>query len=274
MRYTKTAAHPPVVTLNHLSWSYGDQQILDDLNAHIQSGVFTAILGPNGSGKTTLLHLIMKHLTPEKHCVYLQAKDIRTCAAREIARMVASVPQQTATGYTFSVYEMVMMGRYPHLRRFQAEGERDREVVRSALEKTETWQLQDKLIHEISGGELQRVVIARAIAQEPDVLALDEPTSHLDPRHQIAVLSLVRRLIREEGMSVLCVLHDLNAAMQYSDHVLLLDGGRIVQSGTAQEVLTAAHIEAVYGFSTSIISTASGRSFIVPAEEQYCEPTA
>lgn len=236
-----------IITLENLHWSYGEQEILKEITQEIQNGCFTGILGPNGSGKTTILRLMMRILHPEKNTVFFQSKEIHDYPRKEIARRIGTVPQQTDNSYPFSVYEMVMMGRYPHKGRLESLHHRDHDIVRMSLEKTQVYHLRNHAVHEISGGELQRVVIARALAQEPGILALDEPTSHLDPKHQLSILGLLKDLVRDEGISVICVLHDLNSAMRFSDQVLIINRGKIAYAGPPEEVITPEHIKEVYG---------------------------
>lgn len=252
-----------LISLEGLNWSYGEHEILRSITQEISEGCFTSILGPNGSGKTTMLRLMMRILDPDRNAVRLQGKDIHEYRRKDLARRIGSVPQQTDTSYPYSVYEMVMMGRYPHKRRLESLNWRDHEVVRSSLKTTDVCHLRRHGIHEISGGELQRVVIARALAQEPEILALDEPTSHLDPHHQLAILGLLRRLVTEQGISIICVLHDLNSAMRFSDQVMLLNHGRIVHAGTPEAALTADHIHEVYGINVKIQTLDDGTPYII-----------
>lgn len=206
---------------------------------------------------------MMRILHPEKDTVFFQGKEIHEYPRKEIARRIGTVPQQTDNSYPFSVYEMVMMGRYPHKKRLESLNYTDHDIVRTSLEKTQAYHLRDHAIHEISGGELQRVIIARALAQEPGILALDEPTSHLDPKHQLSILGLLKDLVRDEGISVICVLHDLNSAMRFSDQVLIINRGRIAYAGKPEEVLTPGHIKEVYGVDTLIESLDKGKPHVI-----------
>ena len=243
-------SHP--VSLKQLSWHYGTQQVLKDITQEIRGGCFTAILGPNGSGKTTMLKLLMRMLKPEADHVTLDGEDILSYPRRELARRIGSVPQHSSREHPYKVYEMVLMGRYPHKGRFEAMSTSDHDIVRRALKTTEVYHLKNHSILEVSGGELQRVIISRALAQEPDILALDEPTSHLDPRHQLSILHLLKHLVSDRDITVMCVLHDLNSAMHFSDRVILLDQGRIAGYGHTEQVLTPEHIKRVYGVDTQV----------------------
>jgi iron complex transport system ATP-binding protein len=203
------------------------------------------IIGPNGSGKTTLLRLSSRVLLPRKGNIYFQDKDIFRMDLKEFCRSVAFVSQDIATTFSFSALELVLMGRIPHLRRMQFETKKDIEISESALALTDSLGLKDKRIDELSAGERQRVVIARALAQEPVLLFLDEPTSHLDIGHQIQVMDLLKKLNREK-LTIIMVLHDLNLASAYCNRICLLDNGSIFKEGTPEEVLTYKNIEAVY----------------------------
>jgi len=260
-----------IIELRSASWSYdGKTAVLDNISCAISRGSFTTILGPNGSGKTTFLKTVLRMLPPQENTIYLEKRDILKWTQKGIAREIGMVPQNTYSQYTFTVEEIITMGRYPHLDRFSPLGSHDKKQIRAAMEKTETFGLRSHTIHEISGGELQRVIIARALAQEPNILALDEPTSHLDPKHRLSILKLLKQLSREEHITVICIMHDLNSAMQYSDHILLLNAGTVYTSGRPEDVLTPEIIRNVYGIETQLISSGTARPYIV---EQNNETT-
>ncbi|WP_319559021.1 ABC transporter ATP-binding protein [Marispirochaeta sp.] len=233
-------------------FSYGDHQVVRNVSLMVRPGEFTAIIGPNGSGKTTLLKNLLRILNPEKGMVLLDGRDINGLSRREYARSAGSVPQNPALDYEYSVKEIVLMGRYPHLGRFQSLSPRDHEIARKAMLRADILDLQHHRITQVSGGEAQRVVIARALTQEPRILALDEPTNHLDIRHQAAILTLLKELCRDQGIAVVAILHDLNFALSYGDTVLLLQEGSVFRSGNAREVLTPEAIRAVYGVEAAI----------------------
>jgi len=230
-----------------ISFSYGAEPILDQVSFTVPTGQLLGIIGPNGSGKSTLLRNISRTLKPHLGRVLLENRDITSMGSLEIARQMAVVPQENSYDFPFTVEEIVMMGRTPHLGRFQQEGPRDRKIVEEALTITNCAHLAHKAVTELSGGERQRVTIARALAQEPKILLLDEPTAHLDINHQTEILNIVRRLNRDLGLTVIMVLHDLNLASEYCDQLLLLKGGRIFKMGPPQEVITRESIAAVYG---------------------------
>lgn len=226
---------------------YDQTTILREFSLQVASGEFLAIAGPNGSGKSTLVKAVTGTLPVHGGRICAGDRDLRTLSVRERARIVAVLSQETAVEFDFTVEEMVMMGRLPHLHRFRGESERDRNVVREAMLQTNTYHLRDRPITRLSGGERQRVLMARALAQEPQVLVLDEPTSHLDIAHQVELLDLVRRLNRDRSVTVLAVLHDLNLAALYASRLLMIREGRRFAEGAPDEVVTEENVAAVYG---------------------------
>ncbi len=235
-----------LLTINNLCGGYGKEFIIKDISFGIKRGDFLGIIGPNGSGKSTLLRLMSRVLTPEKGKIALEEKDINSMDLKEFCRKVAFVPQDTLINFSFSVEEIVLMGRIPHLKRLQFETKTDFLIAQNALSLTDTLYLKEKDIDELSAGERQRVIIAKALTQEPILLLLDEPTSHLDIGHQIQILDLLRKLNREENLTIVMVLHDLNLASEYCNRIILLNEGRIFKEGLPEEVLTYQNIETVY----------------------------
>ncbi len=242
---------PPVLPLAlkilDVECAYGATKVLNGVTFSIGQGDFVGIIGPNGSGKSTLLRCISRVLKPTRGAVMLEGQDLYSMAPRNVARQMAIVPQETAVNYSFTVEEIIMMGRSPHLRRFQTEGEKDFAIVRRAMELTNTQDLAGRPVTALSGGERQRVIIAKALAQEPEIILLDEPTSHLDINHQIEILGLLKRLNKENGVTVVSVFHDLNLAAEYCQRLILMQGGRVFDLGRPETVLTAANIKEVYG---------------------------
>ena len=230
-----------------ITCAYGGSDVLSDVSLYVDAGEFVAIAGPNGSGKTTLLRALSRVLQPRTGAALLEGRSVYGMSAGEVARSMAVVPQETAIDFDFTVREIVMMGRAPHLGRFQTEGEGDVKAVEAALERTGCRAFQDRSILELSGGERQRVILARAFAQEPKVLLLDEPTAHLDLAFQIQILRLVRELRDEKKTAVLAAMHDLNLAATYADRMVLLSGGRVKASGPPGEVLTEVAVKEVFG---------------------------
>jgi iron complex transport system ATP-binding protein len=241
-----------VIKTKNINWAYNGTKVLDNVSIDIRFGTFTGILGPNGAGKTTLLKLILNLLHVEKDSILIRGTDIKTYSRKELARIEAYVPQSVKIDFHFTVEQVVMMGRTPFMGRFDRESIKDIRIAEWAMKETGVLELKEKLITHLSGGELQRVVIARALTQEPVLLALDEPTSHLDIHHQINILSILRTLAKREGLTIIAVLHDVNHALEYCDNLFLLDQGKIVNSGSPEKVITPEVMKDVYNLNVEI----------------------
>lgn len=253
------------INIKDLHWKYGDHLILDDINIEIEKGKFYSIVGPNGSGKTTLLKNILKHLEPKKNTLYIEDIDVTTLSSNDMGKRIASVPQNTRIDFEFTTLDIVMMGRTPHLKRFEIEGEMDLKICREAMEKTDIWRFKDKLIQELSGGEKQRVIVARAIAQQADILLLDEPISHLDIHHQVELLETVSDLNEKKEITVVAVLHDLNLAAQYSDYIFLLSQGKVLSYGEPEDVIREEIITKAFKTNVCIIKNPiTGKPHVIP----------
>ena len=235
-----------LLKINNLSGGYHKETIIKNISLEIDKGDFMGIIGPNGSGKTTLLRLMSRVLIPQKGNIALEGKNIAHMELKEFAQLIAFVPQDTLITFPFTVWEIVLMGRIPHLKRLQLETKKDFSIVENSLVITDALYLKEKRIDELSSGERQRVIIARALAQEPLLLFLDEPTSHLDIGHQVQILDLLKRLNRQNNLTIVMVLHDLNLASEYCNRIVLLNEGRIFKEGSPSDVLTYQNIEAVY----------------------------
>ena len=236
-----------VLRFRKVGFRYGQSWALKDLNLDVQQGEVLGILGPNGSGKSTLLKVVDGILIPQAGEVLLKDRPVSTYQRSHLARQVAMVAQENHFRFSFSALEVVLMGRFAHLKRFQFEGKGDMEVAIKSLEDTHCLEFAERSINELSGGEKQRVLIARALAQEPTVILLDEPTSFLDLRFKRDVFDLISSLSHDRGLSVLVVSHDIDLAAQYSDRIAMLKEGHIYSTGVPHEVITASNIEAVYG---------------------------
>lgn len=237
----------PLLQVKNLSCGYGKDPVLRDIGLEIREREIVTLIGPNGSGKTTLLRAMTRILRPLGGSVLYRGRDIWGFPARELAREIA-VCSQTVEETAGTVAQYVLLGRLPYFTRWQlVERRSDRRIVAKYLDMTGISGLMDRPMRDLSGGEKQLAAIARALCQEPALLVLDEPTSHLDIGHQARILDLVAALTREMRITVLMVLHDLNLASAYSDRVVLLHGGRISRAGTPEEVLTYQAIEEVYG---------------------------
>jgi iron complex transport system ATP-binding protein len=226
---------------------YGSTKILDSINFSASHGELMGIIGPNGSGKTTLLRTISRILKPKVGTILLESRDVQGMKDKEFSRNFASVPQDTTINFDFSALDIVLIGRNPHLGRLELETEKDIEIARRSMELTNCWRLAERPITELSGGERQLVIIARALTQETKVLLLDEPTSHLDIKYQIEIMELLKRLTAEEKLIVIAVIHDLNLAARYCDRLVLLHEGKIITLGTQTQVLTAENIKNTFG---------------------------
>jgi iron complex transport system ATP-binding protein len=235
-----------LLRVNNLYGGYGAELVVRDISLEIKKGEFIGVIGPNGSGKSTLLRLMSRALLPQAGRVSFSGQDINQMGGKAFARQVAFVSQDTRINFSFSVWEIVLMGRIPHLKRMQSETKGDAEIAARALSFTDTLKIREKGIDEISAGERQRVLIAKALAQEPVLLFLDEPTSHLDIAHQVQIMDLLKRLNRQNRLTIIIVLHDLNLASEYCSRIILFDQGRIFKDGTPEDVLTYQNIESVY----------------------------
>ncbi|MBX3069421.1 MAG: ABC transporter ATP-binding protein [Thermomicrobiales bacterium] len=232
---------------------YGERTIVNDLTVSITEGAITAIAGPNGCGKSTLLRSIARLMKPAHGAVLLNGQDIHQQSTREVARQLAMLPQSSSIPNGITVVDLVGYGRYPHQGLLRSPSRKDRDVIEWAIDVTGLNDLRDRTVDTLSGGERQRAWIALALAQESGVLLLDEPTTFLDVRYQLEVLSLVRRLNAERGITVGWVLHDLNQAAAFSDHIIMLRDGEIAVQGSPLEVMTPAAIGQVFGIDVSVI---------------------
>jgi iron complex transport system ATP-binding protein len=238
---------------------------LRDVSLELAPGELLGLVGPNGSGKTTLFRAVTALVPALAGEVRIAGWDTAGLPQRELARLVAVVPQNPQLPEAFTALEAVLMGRTPHLRLLQAEGPADLKAVRRAMVATDSWALADRLIGELSGGERQRVVVARALAQEAQLLLLDEPTAHLDIGHQAAVLELMRAFCRGEGKAVLAAVHDLTLAAQYCHRLVMLDRGTVVAEGKPEEVLRVETLERVYETRVQVFPhPTTGRPVVAP----------
>ena len=240
------------ISLHEIGFSYGGREVLKNVSCTFDQGVVTGLIGPNGTGKTTLLKLASGELKPGQGAILLDSKPVRSMSAKARARRIATVPQRAKLSFDFSVMDMVLMGRQPHLRRFEREGAKDNEIAMQAIERMGIAHLKDRNARALSGGEWQRVLIARALCQQTDVILLDEPVSNLDIRHQMEVLSTIRELAHERKAAAVVVLHDLNLAAHYCDKLILLSEGDIAAQGSAGAVITPTLMKSVYGIDASV----------------------
>jgi len=236
----------PILQIKDIGFRYQKKQVLRRVSFDVKKGEIIGIIGPNGSGKTTLLKIIDGLLFPQEGEILVEGEFLRQKNRKELAGIIAFVPQEFSLVFPFSVQEIVMMGRYPHLNNLRFEGNDDYRIVREAMEMTDTLHLSKRMIHHISGGERQRVLIARALAQKPRIILLDEATAFLDIKYQIALFELIKKLNKLRGLTVIVVTHDINLAGQYTDRIILLQEGKIHSIGTPGQVITEGNINEVY----------------------------
>lgn len=264
-----------ILNAKDLTLQYEQRKVVEGLSTEIPEGKVTMIVGANACGKSTLLRGLSRLLKPAGGAVTLDGKDIHTRPARELARTLGLLPQHPTAPDGITVRDLVGRGRYPHQGFFRSWSAADDAAVQRALEATDTFGLAERSIDELSGGQRQRVWIAMALAQETDVLLLDEPTTYLDLAHQVEVLDLVTDLNRSRGTTVAIVLHDLNLAARYADHVIAMKGGRIVAEGPAIDVVTEELVFNVFGLESRVVpDPISGTPLIVPIGRHHASPVS
>jgi iron complex transport system ATP-binding protein len=237
-----------------ISLAYDERSVIEDLSIEIPEGRITSVVGPNGCGKSTLLRSMARLMKPRRGAVYLDGDAISNLPTREVAKRLGILPQDPQAPEGLTVREIAAQGRYPHQSFFRQWSKSDEHAVERALETTGVLDLADRSLDTLSGGQRQRAWISMALAQETDTLLLDEPTTFLDMAHQLEVLQLLKRLNRDEGRTILMVLHDLNNASRYSDHVVALCRGGVHTSGSPQEVITPGMLSEVFGVEADIVN--------------------
>ena len=236
----------PILKLNNISFKYEDKEVLKNIDLDVNPGEILGILGPNGSGKSTLLRIMDGILTPQSGEILINGESYHGFKRSHLAREVAMVAQENHFRFSFSCIEVVLMGRFPHLKRLQFEDHNDLKIAMESLKATHALEFAERSIHDLSGGERQRVLIARALAQEPGVILLDEPTSFLDLKFKREVFKLIASLSKEKGLGVAIVSHDIDLVAQYCSKVVLLKNGSVYRTGDPDTVVTAENIEYVY----------------------------
>jgi len=249
----------PAISVNNLNYSYGKISVLRDISFNIQRSDFLIIIGPNGSGKTTLLRLLAGIISAGDGRIDVLGNSVEYYNRKALARKIAYVPQTVPVDFPFTVSEVVLMGRSPHLGMLGLEREKDMVIAKQAMEFTELEHLAHRKTHQLSGGECQRVFIARAICQETEIILLDEPTASLDLAHQTRIMDLMEKLQKERDITVVMVSHDVNLAAMYGKTLLLLKEGQIVGQGKPDEVLTFQTLEAAYGCTLLVDESPLGR---------------
>ncbi|WP_430332600.1 ABC transporter ATP-binding protein [Rhodococcus sp. ACT016] len=263
-----TTAHPtpaPRLVAENLTLGYGDRVIVEGLDVEIPTGVITTVIGPNGCGKSTMLRALGRLLKPRAGTVLLDGKAISSMRTKDVARTLGMLPQSPVAPEGLTVADLVARGRHPHQSWIRQWSSDDEGEVARALALTGVADLADRPVDQLSGGQRQRAWISMALAQGTDILLLDEPTTYLDLSHSVEVLDLVDRMHEEMGRTVIMVLHDLNLAVRYSDHLIVMAEGRIVASGKPQDVISAELLEEVFGLEAAVIDDpVSDRPLIVP----------
>ena len=254
-----------VIEIKDLHFGYNGEEILKGISLDLERGEILGVIGPNGSGKSTLIKLVSGLLSPWKGDVTLMDRPLHSYSRRAIAQRIASVSQNIERDFPFTVREIVAMGRAPYLGRFSVETKGDKEIIEDALALTDIARYVNRFPYQLSGGECQRMVIARALAQEPEILLMDEPTSHLDLNHQIEINRLILKLKEEKGIGVIYVTHDLNIAAECCDRIIMLKKGEIVAQGRPFDVINAGNISHVYGCRTIVDENpGTGRPRVTP----------
>ena len=235
-----------IVKLEHVGFRYNEHWVLKDVSLEAEEGQFIGILGPNGSGKTTLLNVIDGIIKPQEGEIWINGTSSNKLKRENLAKIIAVVPQESLMIFPFTVQEVVLMGRAPHLGKWRFEGETDFKIARQAMEMTDTISLMSRSMNALSAGERQRVLIARALAQQPRIMLLDEPTAFLDIKHQIDFFDLIKALNKNQTLTVIGVTHDINLASLYCDRIILLRDGHIHCMGSPEEAIAESHIKEVY----------------------------
>jgi len=257
-----------ILKVQDINFSYDLKTVLHSISMDVSPGEFIGVIGPNGSGKSTLLKLLGGVLKSDSGQLHFKETNYLDYKQKQLAQSITWVPQEHPMAFNFKVSEIVLMGRHPYLSTFTFEGEDDMKIAHSAMESTQTLQFAQRNFNEISGGEKQRVVIAGAIAQEPELMILDEPTSALDIKYQIQILNILKQLNENQQTTIILALHDLHLASKFCTRLILLNEGEIFKDGKTEDVLQKEPIEKVYGVKVHIIHDQNGNIIISP--DQLC----
>lgn len=262
MKTNETVQEKPAMEVKELSFAYGDNKVLKNTSLVIKRGKVTTIMGANGCGKSTLFSLMTKNLVPRKGKVLLNGKNIQNLHLTDFAKRVSIVHQYNSSSDDITVERLVSYGRTPHMKMLGGRSKEDERLVRWAMEVTNLIKYRDREVSKLSGGQRQRVWIAMALAQNTEILFLDEPTTYLDIRYQIEILQLIRKLNREYGITIVMVLHDINQAICFSDQVIGLKDGKVVVEGMPDQVITTESLRQLYGIDLGV-ATVEGRKFVL-----------
>lgn len=263
------------IRIKNVEFSYSSVPVLSDISLDIGGPCFVSILGPNGVGKSTLIHCINKILQPSSGAVFIDGKDVKDISIKDLAKDVGYVPYSANDSFPLSVVDTVMMGRHPHARWNTLD--RDLDIVYDTLRMLGISHLAMRQFNELSAGQHQKVMLARGLVQEPEILLLDEPTSNLDIRHQLDVTKMLKRLSEEKGILIVMISHDINIAAKFADKVILMFQGRIFDVGTPKEVITEDNLRSVYGVTSEIVDD-DGRPHVILKDAlpmtESCNPSA
>lgn len=254
------------ISIENASFSYGlgEENLLDKINLNIEKGKFIGILGPNGCGKSTLLKVILKYLNPKEGIIKIENKELKEYTQSELAEILSFVPQKSSLTMPLTVEDVVYMGRVPYIKnRWTGFDREDREKVEKIMQMLKIDKFKNRVIFSLSGGEFQRVLLARALAQNTNIMLLDEPTSALDMNYALEIMRLTSYFVQNESLTAVMVLHDLNLASMYCDSIILLKNGKIAYEGTPKELFRPEILEEIYGFNCEVIEN-NGFSYVIP----------
>ncbi|OPX81037.1 MAG: Cobalamin import ATP-binding protein BtuD [Methanosaeta sp. PtaB.Bin087] len=252
------------LAITDLSFGYNGKATIKDVFLEVERGEVVSLVGPNGAGKSTLIKCIDRILRPQRGTVLVDGKAASLMGSKDFSRMMGYVPQSTKEIFPYTVFDIVLMGRRPHIGWRVTGG--DVKVVAKTLKFMGIEQFASRYFDELSGGEKQKIAMARAIVQEPEILLLDEPTSNLDIKHQLEVMRTVRLLVEKGGISAIMAMHDLNLASRFSDKIVMLKDGRVFEMGRPESVLIPENIEKVYGVRAEVIKDSTGRPYVMPID--------
>lgn len=251
------------IVLKNVTFSYEEKPVLKDISLKFEKGTFNAIIGPNGAGKTTLLRIISGYLKPDSGAATLNGVDVHTITVKNLAKKMALVPQNSHMDFDFTVQDIVLSGRHAHISKFRGEQDNDYKISNDAMKQTGIYELKNRSVMTLSGGEWQRMIIARAICQQSEIMLLDEPVSNLDMANQAEILKTVKDAVVGTGITAICVLHDLSLAMNFCDNTAIISNNELFAFGKTKDVLKKENILTVYGTDTEIVD-AGGYTYVLP----------